>query len=96
MRRSLHRVAQRDLVEECERRGYRVVPAAQQATLDRLVPIPPDLIADIHAGLRLIPGLCAEIRELMGRLAVADGAVAVLIANGFDEGLSELMGESHG
>jgi hypothetical protein len=90
-RRSLFRATFDELETELAHRGYRAVPVAQAAALDRLVPIPPDLIADIHAGLRLIPGLCAEIRELMGRLAVADGAVAVLIANGFDEGLAELL-----
>jgi hypothetical protein len=55
--------------------------------------MPADVLAEIHEGLRSIPGLCAEIRGLRERLAVADGAVGVLIASGFDSGLSEMMGD---
>jgi hypothetical protein len=87
----LHRASFEVLAAEAARRGYRMVPVARAAALDGLAPMPADLLAEISAGLRSIPGLCAEIRELRERLAVADGAVGVLVANGWDEGLSELM-----
>lgn len=88
----LHRASFDELAREAAHRGYRLMPAAQQATLDGLVPMPADLLAEIRAGLQLIPGLCAQVRELMGQLAVANGVVRVLVnSSPFDEGLAELL-----
>jgi hypothetical protein len=99
--RNLARASFDELAREAVRRGYRLVPVA--ATLDKLVPIDPGLFEEIRDCVRAVPALCREVAaqnreiyELRDRLTVADGAVSVLVANGWDEGLAELMGESHG
>jgi len=62
-RKLLASVSLDELTVEVERRGLRLILAESLAAIDRMTVADPNVLAEISAGLKSIPGLCRQITE---------------------------------